>query len=126
MSEWATVPFVVPKKEGGWRVVIDYRDLNAITEMDTYPLPRIDELLQRLALSKYFSKVDLKSGFHQIPVDCDSVQYTAFRISTPIHRHTLFEWGVMPMGLSTALGTFQRWMNLALQGLEAIFSSLPG
>ena len=119
-SEWATVPFVVPKKEGGWRVVIDYRDLNAITEMDAYPLPRIDELLQRLALSKYFSKVDLKSGFHQIPVDRDSVQYTAFRISTPIHGHTLFEWGVMPMGLSTAPGTFQRWMNLALQGLEAI------
>ena len=119
-SEWATVPFVVPKKEGRWRVVIDYRDLNAITEIDAYPLPRIDELLQRLAVSSIFSKVDLKSGFHQIPVDRDSVPYTAFRTSTPIKGHTLFEWGVMPMGLSTAPGTFQRWMNLALQGLEDI------
>ena len=119
-SEWATVPFVVPKKEEGWRVVIDYQDLNAIIEIDAYPLPRIDELLQRLALSRYFSKVDLKSEFHQIPVNRNSIQYTAFRISTPIHGHTLFEWGVMPMGLSTIPGTFQRWMNLALQGLEAI------
>ena len=119
-SEWATVPFMVPKKEGGWRVVIDYRDLNAITEIDAYPLPRIDELLQRLAVSKVFSKVDLKSGFHQIPVDPGSRQFTAFRTSTPIQGHTLFEWGVMPMGLATAPGTFQRWMNLALQGLETI------
>ena len=119
-SEWATVPFVVPKKEGGWRVVIDYRDLNAITEMDAYSLPRVDELLQRLATSRIFSKVDLKSGFHQIPVDSGSIQFTAFRTASPIRGHTLFEWGVMPMGLSTAPSTFQRWMNLALQGLEDI------
>ena len=66
-SEWATVALVVPKKDKTWRVCIDYRDLNAISEMDAYPLPRIEELFAKLARAKWFTKMDLKSGFHQIP-----------------------------------------------------------
>lgn len=66
-SPWATVALVVPKKDATWRVCIDYRDLNAVTVMDAYPLPKIDELLTRLAKARAFSKVDLHSGFHQIP-----------------------------------------------------------
>ena len=102
LSEWATVALVVPKKDGKMRVCIDYRDLNAISARDAYPLPKIDELLNRLAKASWFSKMDLQSGFHQIPMDPESVPYTAFRVGTPVDGCSLFEWTVMPMGLSTA------------------------
>ena len=117
-SEWATVPLIVPKKDGKPRVCIDYRDLNAIAEMDAYPLPKIDELLHRLAQANWFTKMDLRSGYHQIPMDPASAKYTAFRLSPPIKGCSLFEWAVMPMGLATAPATFQRWMDEALRGLE--------
>ena len=119
-SEWATVALVVPKKDNTARVCIDYKDLNALTAQDGYPLPKIDELLQKMARSRWFSKVDLKSGFHQIPMEENSVQYTAFRIAEPVQGCSLFEWEVMPMGLSTAPSTLQRWMDAALQGLEDV------
>ena len=61
--------------------------------------------------------MDLKSGFHKIPMDSDSIQYTAFRVGEPVQGCSLFEWEVMPMGLSTAPSTFQRWMDAAMQGL---------
>ena len=119
-SEWATVALVVPKKDGTARVCIDYRDLNALTVQDGYPLPKIDELLQKMAKARWYSKVDLKSGFHQIPMERGSIQYTAFRVGEPVQGCSLFEWEVMPMGLSTAPSTFQRWMDAALQGLEDV------
>ena len=119
-SEWATVALVVPKKDGKMRVCIDYRDLNAISAKDAYPLPRIDELLNRLAHGRWFTKMDLQSGFHQIPMEPASIPYTAFRIGTPLEGCSLFEWTVMPMGLSTAPSTFQRWMDGAMRGLEDI------
>ena len=119
-SEWATVALVVPKKDKTWRVCIDYRDLNAISEMDAYPLPRIEELFAKLARAKWFTKMDLKSGFHQIPMDEESIKYTAFRIGVPLDGCAYYEWTVMPMGLSTALASFQRWMEESLRGLESI------
>ena len=118
-SEWATVALVVPKKDDTWRVCIDYRDLNAISEMDAYPLPRIDELFAKLSGARWFTKMDLKAGFHQIPMSDDSIQYTAFRVGVPLDGCSHFEWTVMPMGLSTAPASFQRWMEDALQGLES-------
>ena len=118
-SPWATVALVVPKKDKTWRVCIDYRDLNAVTKMDAYPLPKIDELLHRLAQAKIYSKIDLHSGFHQIPVEPASIPLTAFRIPEPISGCSHFEWLVMPMGLSTAPPTFQRWMEHHLRGLES-------
>ena len=83
-SEWATVALVVPKKDNTARVCIDYRDLNALTVQDGYPLLKIDELLQKMARSRWFSKVDLKSGFYQIPIEENNVQDTAFRIAEPV------------------------------------------
>ena len=108
---------VVPKKDSTWRVCIDYRDLNSVTIMDAYPLPKIDELLNRLARARVFSKVDLHSGFHQIPIVPASIPLTAFRVSELIQGCSHFEWVVMPMGLSTAPPTFQRWMDGHLHGL---------
>ena len=118
-SEWATLALVVPKKDGTMRVCIDYRDLNAVSLLDAYPLPRIDELLNKLAKARWYSKVDLASGYHQIPMEEDSIKYTGFRVGDPVEGCSFFEWVVMPMGLASAPATFQRWMEWALQGLES-------
>ncbi|GBG80616.1 hypothetical protein CBR_g31076 [Chara braunii] len=96
----------VPKKEGELRMCIDYRGLNAITVKNVEPLPRIDDLLDRVQGCKYFSKIDLKSGYHQIEVHPDDQYKTAFHT-----KYGHYKFIVMPFGLTNTLATFQRCMN---------------
>ena len=122
-SPWGTPILFVPKKPNALRLCIDFRDLNAVTVDDSYPLPRIDVLLHRAAQARYFSKLDLASSFHQIEVEPESRPLTAFRLPEPIGENSLWQWKVMPFGLRNAPPTFQRAMTVALEGTEDFASA---
>lgn len=107
---------LVPKKSSTdvkkWRLVIDFRQLNKQIIPDKFPLPRIDEILDHLGRAKYFTTLDLMSGFHQIPLDESSKRYTAFSTD---NGH--FEFNRLPFGLNVSPNSFQRMMSIALSGL---------
>ena len=116
-SPWSSPLLFVKKKDGGWRMCVDFRNVNACTKHDAYPLPRINVLLQKLGKARYFTKIDLASGFHQVPVHIQSREITAFCTPQPIEGISHFQWKVMPFGLVNAPATFQRLMDGVLSGL---------
>ena len=97
---------LVKKKDGSSRLCVDYRQLNKMTIKNTYPLPRIDDLMDQLHGSSVFSKIYLRSGYHQILVKADDVQKTAFR-----SRYGHYEYVVMPFGVTNAPAVFMDYMN---------------
>lgn len=99
----------VPKKDGTKRVCVDYKPLNKRMIRDSFPLPNIDDCLERLEGKQFFSSLDLKSGFHQVKMAEDSIQYTAF--VTPYGQ---YEYLFMPFGLRNGPGVFQRFVNFVL------------
>ena len=116
-SPWASPIVVVRKKDNSIRLCVDYRQLNSVTVKSSFPLPRIDESLQTLGGAKYLSVLDLASGYHQVAMDENDIEKTAF--VTPFG---LFEYTRMPFGLCNSPATFQRLMQRCLgdQALESL------
>ena len=106
LYSWGAPILFVRKKDGSLRLCINYRQLNQVTVKNKYPLPRVDNLLDQLRWAKVFSKIDLKSGYHQVWVRDDDIQKTAF--ST---RYGHYEFMVKPFGLTNAPTIFMNLMN---------------
>jgi hypothetical protein len=107
---------LVQKKDGTWRLCIDYQALSKIIVRKRYLIPRIGDLLDQLKGGKYFSKINLKSGYHQVPIEKTIVWKSAFK-----SKEGIFEFLVMPFGLTNAPTNFMRMMDDTLRPFTNYF-----
>ena len=112
-SDWTSPIVLVRKKDGSICLCVDYRKLNAQSKVDAYPMPRIEDILDRVGKANFITTLDLPRGYWQVPVADEDRHKTAF--TSPFG---LYQFCVMPFGLNGAPGTFQRLMNEVVQDLE--------
>ncbi|GKB93646.1 putative reverse transcriptase domain-containing protein, partial [Tanacetum coccineum] len=106
VSSWGALVFFMKKKDGSMRLCIDYKELNRVTIQNHYTLPRIDDLFNQLQGAKYFLKIDLRSGYHQLWARSEDIPKTAFHT-----RYGHYEFSVIPFGLTNAPAVFMDLMN---------------
>lgn len=114
-GQWCSPINPVKKKDGSIRLTIDFRELNQRTRWDAWPMPKVDEILNKLGPAKWFTRIDLTSGYYQIPLEETSKEKTGFR-----YRNKLYQFKRMPMGLVTAPQTFQRLMTTIFSDLDYV------
>ena len=112
-SPWSSAVVLVKKKDGTTRLCVDYRALNDVTVKDSYPLPRVDDTLDALVGSRWFTTLDLKSGYHQVKMAEEDKEKTAFSFG-----QGLWQFTVVPFGLSNAAPAFERLMERVLEGTQ--------
>ena len=112
-SEWVSPIVLVKKKDGSLRMCVDYRRLNSVTQIDAYPMPRIDDLIDQLGKARFITTLHLTRGYWQMPVAAGDQYKTAF--TTP---YGLYQFKVMPFGLCGAPASFQRLMDKIVNGLD--------
>lgn len=116
VSPCGALVLLVKKKDGSMRLCVDYRQLNKVTIENKYPLPRIGDLMDQLVGACMFSKIDLRSGYHQIRVKYKDISKTSFRT-----RYGRYEYSVMPFGVYNALGVSMEYMNKTFHPFLANF-----
>ena len=117
-SEWASPIVIIKKKDDTIRLCVDYRKLNAMTQIDAYPMPRIDDILDQVGQARYITTLDLAKGYWQVPVAEEDRPKTAF-----ITPRGLYQFKMMPFGLCGAPATFQRMMDQFIRGMHKFASA---
>nr|XP_054769552.1 uncharacterized protein LOC129277391 [Lytechinus pictus] len=112
-SSWSSPIVMVPKPDGSQRFCIDYRKVNAVTKTDSYPIPRLEDCIDRVGNSAYITKIDLLKGYWQVPLTDRAKEISAF-----VTPEGLFQCKVMPFGMKNAPATFQRLTNQVIAGLD--------
>ena len=115
-SDWASPIVLVKKKDGSLHLCVDYRRLNSVSQFDAYPMPRVDDLIDQIGQAKFISTLDLTRGYWQVPVAEEARHKTAF-----ITPFGLFQFIVMPFGLSGAPATFQWMMDHHFEEVKIMF-----
>ena len=119
-SDWASPIVLVPKKDKSLRLCVDYRRLNAVSKVEAYPMPHIDELIDQLGRAKYISTIDLTRGYRQVPVAEEDRPKTAF-----VTPSGLYQFRVLPFWLSGAPASFQHLMDQLTAELPRFCIRLP-